>query len=49
MSDDGIVIEHGLPDELRDQAVEIFEDAFGSKMRMAVGDTDKRKAFMRRA
>jgi ribosomal protein S18 acetylase RimI-like enzyme len=49
MSDDGIVIEHGLPDELRDQAVEIFEDAFGEKMRMVVRDTDSRKAFMRRA
>jgi len=49
MSDDGIVIEHGLPDELRDQAVEIFEDAFGEKMRMVVRDTDSRKEFMRRA
>lgn len=46
MSDDGVIIEHGLPDDLRDQAVDIFEDAFGSKMRMAVGDTEKRKAFM---
>ena len=49
MNDDGIVIERGLPDDLRDQAVEIFEDAFGEKMRMAVRDTDKRKEFMRRA
>lgn len=47
--DDRIVIEHGLPDALRDQAVEIFEDAFGSKMRMAVPDADKRIAFLRRA
>ncbi|MEX1295589.1 MAG: GNAT family N-acetyltransferase [Candidatus Limnocylindrales bacterium] len=47
--DDGIVIEHGLPPELRDQAVEVFEEAFGEKMRMAVRDAGKRKAFMRRA
>ncbi len=49
MSDDPIVIEHGLPHELRDQAVEIFEDAFGDKMRTAVRDTEQRKEFMRRA
>ena len=48
MNDDAIVIEQGLPDAFRDQAVEIFEDAFGSKMRMAVSDLDKRKAFLRR-
>jgi ribosomal protein S18 acetylase RimI-like enzyme len=49
MDDDGIVIEQGLPDGLRDQAVEIFEDAFGSKMRTAVRDREQRMAFMRRA
>ena len=49
MSDDGITIELGLPDELRAQAVEIFDEAFGDKMRMAVRDTEKRKEFMRRA
>ena len=48
MSDEGIAVEHGLPDEMRDQAVDIFEDAFGSKMRMAVRDRDKRLEFMRR-
>lgn len=47
--DDRVTIEHGLPDRLRDQAVEIFEEAFGSKMRMAVRDPEKRKAFMRLA
>lgn len=49
MSDDGIVIERGLPDELRDQAVEIFEEAFGSKTGMAVRDAAKRQEFMRRS
>ena len=49
MSEDGVHIEHGLPDDLRDQAVDIFEDAFGEKMRATVRDTDKRKAFMHRA
>lgn len=48
MSDDAIVIERGLAPELRDQAVEVFEEAFGSKMRMAVRDATKRKDFMRR-
>ncbi len=46
MSDDDIVIEHGLPDDLRDQAVEIFEDAFGQKMRTVVRDAERRKRFM---
>jgi ribosomal protein S18 acetylase RimI-like enzyme len=49
MTDDDIVIERGLPDELRDQGVEIFEEAFGPKMRMAVRDREKRMAFMHRA
>lgn len=49
MSDDHIVIEHGLPRELRDQAVEIFEEAFGRKLRSAVRDPAKRMEFMRRA
>ena len=44
-----VVIEHGLPDELRAQAVEIFEDAFGAKMQMAVRDRQKRMALMARA
>jgi ribosomal protein S18 acetylase RimI-like enzyme len=48
MSDDDIVIEHGLPHELRDQAVAIFEEAFGSKLRSAVRDPAKRMEFMRR-
>jgi len=49
MSDDGVVIEHGLPDALRDQAAEVFDEAFGNKMRMVVRDADRRKAFMSRA
>lgn len=48
MSDDGIAIERGLPHELRDQAVDIFEEAFGSKMRSAVRDPEARREFMRR-
>lgn len=44
-----VVIEHGLADELREQAADIFEEAFGSKMRMTVRDADRRGAFMRRA
>ncbi len=43
-----IDIEHGLPDELREQAVLLFEEAFGDKMRMAVRDRDKRMAFKQR-
>ena len=43
-----VVIEHGLPDSLRDQAVAIFEEAFGEKMRMTVRDQQNRMAFMRR-
>jgi ribosomal protein S18 acetylase RimI-like enzyme len=46
MNDDGIVIERGLPEDLRDQAVEIFEDAFGQKMRTVVRDAERRKRFM---
>jgi ribosomal protein S18 acetylase RimI-like enzyme len=46
MEPDAIAIERGLPRELRAQAVEIFEDAFGSKMRMVVRDAEKRKSFM---
>jgi ribosomal protein S18 acetylase RimI-like enzyme len=49
VTDQDIVIERGLPDELRAQAAEIFEEAFGPKMRMAVGDPDKRMAFVARA
>jgi ribosomal protein S18 acetylase RimI-like enzyme len=48
MIHDHVVLEHGLPDDLREQAVEIFEEAFGDKMRMAVRDAAKRKEFMRR-
>ncbi len=49
MSDAGVTIEHGLPDELRGQAVEVFEEAFGEKMRTVVRDADKRREFMRRS
>ncbi len=49
MSEPEIVIELGLPDDLRAQAVVIFEDAFGEKTRMAVGDREKRMAFMGRS
>jgi ribosomal protein S18 acetylase RimI-like enzyme len=49
MEEPDIVIEHGLPDALRHQAVVIFEHAFGDKMRTAVGDKEKRMAFMARA
>jgi ribosomal protein S18 acetylase RimI-like enzyme len=44
-----VVIEHGLPPELRAQAVELFEEAFGPKMRATVPDRTKRLAFMARA
>ena len=49
MSDDGVIIERGLPPDLRGQAARVFEEAFGSKMRMAVRDTEKRLEFMRRS
>ena len=49
MNDDDIVIEHGLPEDLRGQAAEIFEEAFGDKMRMAVRDKEKRMEFLRRS
>lgn len=48
MSDDGVIIERGLPPDLREQAVWVFEEAFGSKMRMAVRDREKRLEFMGR-
>ena len=44
-----VVIEHGLPDELRALAVEVFEEAFGAKMSTSVRDRDKRMAFVTRA
>lgn len=44
-----VVIERGLPDELREQAVGLFEDAFGSKMGTAIRDRQQRMAFMARA
>ena len=49
MDQPDIVVELGLPEALRPQAVEIFEEAFGSKMRTAIGDQRERMAFMRRA
>ena len=49
MSDPEVTIELGLPHELRDQAVAIYEEAFGEKMRMAVRDQQKRMAFVERA
>ncbi len=48
MNETGIVIEHGLPDGLREQGVALFEEAFGENMRMAVRDRAKRMAFMGR-
>ena len=48
MSEDEIVIERGLPEHLRDAGVVLFDEAFGDKMRMAIGDRDKRLAFMAR-
>ena len=47
-SESEIVIVRGLPDEHRQAAVSIFEEAFGAKMRMAIPDRDKRMAFMGR-
>jgi ribosomal protein S18 acetylase RimI-like enzyme len=44
-----VVIEHGLPEALREQAVVLFEEAFGAKMRVAVPDRQRRMAFMARA
>ena len=49
MNGQDVVIEHGLPEHLRSQAVDLFEEAFGDKMGMAIRDRQKRKAFMRRA
>ena len=49
MSDEGVTIERGLPQEMRDEAARIFEEAFGSKMRMAVRDADRRLEFLRRS
>jgi len=48
MSQSEIVIIRGLPDEQRQAAVSIFEEAFGTKMHMAIPDRDKRMAFMKR-
>jgi ribosomal protein S18 acetylase RimI-like enzyme len=48
MTTDPVSIAHGLPDEMREQAAAIFEEAFGSKMRMVVRDTEKRLEFLRR-
>ncbi len=48
MVEDEVVIRRGLPDELRGEAVTIFEEAFGAKMRLAIGEPQKRMAFMHR-
>jgi ribosomal protein S18 acetylase RimI-like enzyme len=44
-----ITIERGLPEHLREQAVSLFEEAFGEKMRIAVRDRTVRMAFKSRA
>jgi ribosomal protein S18 acetylase RimI-like enzyme len=49
MSDPEVAVELGLRDELRDQAVAVYEEAFGEKMRTAVRDQQKRMAFIERA
>ena len=49
MSEPDVVIELGLAAGLRDQAVAVYEEAFGDKMRMAVRDQQKRMAFVQRA
>lgn len=49
MDQDGVVIERGLPQDLRDQAAAIFEEAFGSKMHTVVRHADKRMEFMQRS
>jgi ribosomal protein S18 acetylase RimI-like enzyme len=49
VTDQHLVIVRGLPNELREQAAEIFDEAFGPKMRMAVRDHDERRAFIARA
>lgn len=41
-------IERGLPETLRAQAVVLFEEAFGDKVRVAVRDPEKRMALMDR-
>lgn len=43
-----IVIQRRLPEHLRPAAVELFEEAFGEKTRMAVPEREKRMAFMSR-
>jgi len=48
MSDEGVVIERGLPEGLRVAAVEILEEAFGDQNPMAIRDRDKRMAFIGR-
>jgi ribosomal protein S18 acetylase RimI-like enzyme len=49
MDETEVVIERGLPGELREQAVAIFEEAFGQKMRSSIRDQRARMAFMNRA
>ena len=44
-----VVIERGLPDERRDGAAVLFDEAFGAKMGMALPDHGTRLAFLARA
>lgn len=48
MSSSAIVIERRLPEALRAAAAEIYDEAFGDKLRMAVPDRARRRAFMGR-
>ena len=46
--DDAIAIRRGLPEDLREAGVCLFDEAFGDKMRMALPDREQRLAYMAR-
>lgn len=48
MSEEAVVIRRGLPQGLRDAGAVLFDEAFGSKLSMALPDHDKRLAFLAR-
>ena len=47
-SRDAIAISRGLPADLHDHGVALFDEAFGDKMRMAIPDRPRRLAYMAR-
>lgn len=44
-----VVLHHGLPDTLREQAADLYWEAFGSKLGRVLGPKPKAVAFLRRA